>query len=212
MEETLNSEKGTPSPKGRSSGRKAVMRTWIMGVVLGVLAFAFAVPVYFTATPKQCATCHEMEIYYDSWQASSHREAAPTCLYCHVEPGILNLVRYEVEFYGEIVGHLLGAEVKMAGVSTPGLESCDRDECHSQHREVSSQSTDIAINHEVHADEEGIACPKCHPGAVHEGVAGRSRTPPMESCRECHADQMGDCEYCHIEEPARDVPETHETD
>lgn len=206
-EAVTGSEKGT-APEDTAGARGAMLRTWIMGAVVGLLAFAVAVPVYFTATPKQCASCHEMEAYYESWQSSSHEEVTPTCLDCHVEPGFLNLAWYEVAFYGEIVGHLAGADVEMAGVTTPGLESCQRDDCHSLNTEA-PYSEEVLVAHKTHVEDEGIECPDCHPGVVHEGVGGRSMIPAMEQCSECHADQMGDCDYCHSEGPPSEAPETH---
>jgi nitrate/TMAO reductase-like tetraheme cytochrome c subunit len=195
--------------RGLLGARRPLLRVGVSSAAFGLVAFAVAVPLYYTASPSQCASCHSMEPYYESWHDSAHREATPNCLDCHVEPGFANYARYEIEFYGEIAGHLLGKDVEMAGVSTPGLESCQRADCHSLDREPSF-SDDVFVAHAVHVEVELMECPDCHTGVVHEGVAGRSVIPPMEQCRECHEDRMGDCDYCHGEEPEEtDAPDTH---
>jgi hypothetical protein len=148
-----------------------------------------------------------MEPYYESWLSSSHRGAASHCLDCHAEPGILGLALYEVAFYGEIVGHLAGAEVKPDG-GEPSVRACQRGECHSLNREASN-SGDLKIDHRSHVVDEGLACPECHPGAVHEGVGGRVLVPPMETCRECHEDDMEECDYCHAGKVVPVAPDTH---
>lgn len=149
-----------------------------------------------------------MEPYYESWQSSSHRAAAPNCLYCHVEPGVFNLIVYEIAFYGEIVAHFTGSEVFTDDISGASAGSCQRDACHSLNREA-SYSGDIKLNHREHVLNEGVECAQCHPGAVHEGVGGREVLPPVSMCRECHEDEMDDCQYCHDDEVVSSAPSPH---
>jgi len=183
-------------------------RVWIIAVILGVAMLVFAVPVWFTATPRQCASCHEMKPYYDSWRASSHREAASNCLYCHVRPGVVNLVGYEFTFYGEVFAHFAGAPVKSTAGNTPSVQSCGRAECHSLNRETSN-SGDIKINHRLHVTQANIPCTRCHPGAVHTGVGGRLKLPPLSLCKTCHADKMTQCSYCHAQRHSGAPPAGH---
>ncbi len=198
---------GVP-PDANATGRAGRRRSWVPGTVFAVLFVTFAIPAYFTATPARCASCHEMEPYYESWQSSSHRAAASNCLYCHAKPGLLGFAMYELAFYREIVGHIAGAEVSSAGFEGPGTDSCQRDECHSLNREASN-SGDLKINHRAHVVDEGLGCSGCHAGAVHEGVGGRLKVPPMETCKECHAEDMQTCEYCHAGKVLPDAPGTH---
>jgi nitrate/TMAO reductase-like tetraheme cytochrome c subunit len=180
-------------------------RRWILWAVLAVVLLVFAIPVAFTATSGACASCHEMKPYYDSWHASSHREAASNCLYCHARPGVLGVLGYELGFYGEIVGHFTGAKVLSNSGNTPDVASCARTACHSLNRETSN-SGDIKINHRLHVVQQGIPCPRCHPGAVHAGVNGRLKLPPMTLCKQCHADKMTQCTYCHTEKRLGTAP------
>jgi cytochrome c nitrite reductase small subunit len=183
-------------------------RAWIVGVVAVVLVVGLAIPVALTLTPKQCSSCHEMKPYYDSWKASSHRGVARNCLTCHAEPGVLGVLGYELGFYGEILGHLSGTEVTTTEANAPAVKSCRRAECHSLNREVSN-SGDVKIGHRLHVVDQNIACPTCHHGAVHEGVGGRTKIPPVKVCKQCHADKMADCRYCHTEQKSSAPPGTH---
>ena len=202
---------GAAGPDTPPAGKRAVRlskRVWIVAAVLGVLVGSLAAPIWFTATPGQCASCHEMKPYYDSWRASSHAGAASNCLFCHLRPGALSLVAYEFGFYREILAHLGGTTVVTTKANSPSVASCSRPECHSLNRETSN-SGDIKINHRLHVTKANIACARCHPGAVHAGVGGRMKLPPLSLCKTCHADKMGQCDYCHAEHHSGAAPVGH---
>ena len=210
MDDSPSSDTGSvAAPQADSSrGPRRSARFWVVVAVLGVIVLACAVPVWFTATPGQCASCHEMKPYYDSWQASSHREAASNCLYCHARPGVLNLLSYEAGFYGEMFAHVAGAPVTSITGNTPSVASCGRPECHSLNRETSN-SGDIKINHRLHVTQANVPCTRCHAGAVHTGVGGRRKLPPLSLCKACHADKMSQCGYCHAEQHTGAPPAGH---
>lgn len=187
------------------AGKKAARWVWvILGVLLVVI---YAIPAAMTSSPKACGSCHAMKPYYESWQASSHRGVAPSCLYCHVRPGVVNAVAYRFLFYREILATITGRELKPIGAVAPSTESCVRAACHSMNRQVSN-SGNLHINHRLHVDQAGIPCTKCHPGAVHKGVGGRLILPPSSICKECHEAKMSDCQYCHIGRPPT-MPDDH---
>jgi nitrate/TMAO reductase-like tetraheme cytochrome c subunit len=179
---------------------------WTIGVVL--LVIAYAVPAAMTASPEACGRCHEMKPFYESWRVSSHRAAAPNCLYCHVKPGIANLVLYRFAFWGEIAASVTGADFKPLGSVKPDLGVCRR--CHSLNREAST-SGDLRIGHRIHVEKAGVACSRCHAGAVHKGVGGRRILPRMEICKSCHAAKMQDCLFCHTVPPIATSPSSHMT-
>ena len=186
-------------------------RPWLSIVTIAVLAavvLVFAVPVAFTATPSRCASCHEMKPYYDSWRTSSHRAAAPNCLYCHAKPGVLNVVGFELGFYRMLAGHFSGSSVSTTQADAPSVASCSRKTCHSLNRETSTAG-DLKIDHSLHVTKAGIACARCHPGAVHTGVGGRQKLPRMQLCKECHADKMKQCNYCHNSQRLQAAPGGH---
>ncbi len=192
-----------PDAKRSSKGR------WIVAAVLGVLLVVCIVPVALTATPRQCTTCHEMKPYYESWQSSSHRAAVPSCITCHAKPGLVGRIGFELSVYAMIAGHFSGAQVTSTTANVPAVSSCRRAGCHSLNREVSN-SGDLKINHRLHVTTQNIACPTCHPGAVHAGVGGRLKLPPMKLCKQCHADKMTECTYCHNTQHLQAVPGVHD--
>jgi len=183
-------------------------RLWIVAAV-GVVFVLVMAPVAFTMVPAGCSACHEMRPYYDSWQASSHRGAVTTCVPCHVKPGVGNTIGFGFSLYGMVLAHVAGAQVKSTNANAPSVDSCLRQGCHSLNREVSN-SGDLKIDHRLHVARENIACPTCHPGAVHAGVGGRLKLPPMKLCTKCHADKMNDCNYCHTQQHLQAQPGTHE--
>jgi hypothetical protein len=138
-----------------------------------------------------------MEKYYSSWQKSSHAKAADNCFHCHVKQGSLNLWVYRISFYREVYASMVGANLKPAGATIPGIRSCQRRGCHSLNR-VESGSGDIKINHRVHVVKASISCVRCHPGAAHPNV-GRigGLIPQRKLCMECHAARKNDCNFCH---------------
>jgi len=161
------------------------------------LAIFLAIPYYYTSNPESCTMCHDMKQYYDSWKESSHTKVASNCFDCHVKQGSINLWIYRISFYREIYASVVGAKLKPAGATVPGIESCQRKGCHSLNR-ISSASGDIKIDHRGHVTKADIPCVQCHPGAAHPNVGKvGSLTPPRKMCKECHAARMNECSFCH---------------
>jgi len=207
MDSTRNDTSAAPAEKTGPTRRFSAVRlaAWI---VVSLMVAAVLLPLALTATPRQCTTCHEMQPYFDSWQASSHRTAVPNCLYCHVKPSILSWMAWEAGFYREIVGHFQGRQPVTTAANAPSVTSCAVNGCHSLNRETSA-SGDLKIDHRLHVVDAKIACPTCHAGAVHAGVGGRPKLPPMKLCKECHAKVMEDCGYCHTEQHTGPLPQGH---
>lgn len=210
MTETPSSDNDVAPPGQGSEGRRRAYtwRFWVVSALVGLLVFVFAAPLWLTSSPSRCASCHEMRPYYESWLASSHRGAAPNCAYCHAKPGVVGFVAYELGAYHDVVAHFSGAQVRTDGVNSPSVASCSRSDCHSLNRETSNAG-DIKINHRLHVTRSAIPCTRCHPGAVHEGVGGRQKLPPITLCKSCHADKMSDCGYCHAVPHSGPAPSGH---
>jgi len=161
------------------------------------MAIFLAIPYYYTSNPESCTMCHDMKKYYDSWKESSHSVAAKNCFDCHVKQGSINLWVYRISFYREIYASVVGAKLKPAGATVPGIESCQRKGCHSLNR-IKGGSGDIKINHRLHILKTDIPCIQCHPGAAHPNVEGiGSLIPHRKLCFECHASRKNDCSFCH---------------
>lgn len=82
-----------PESSELSSSSRPPVRTWLpslvvlaIGVFFGLGAFTFGYGdggSYLRDDPASCANCHVMQMHYDSWVKSSHRDVA-TCNDCHL--------------------------------------------------------------------------------------------------------------------------------
>jgi len=192
-------ETGTPAandeaPADGDTPRRRRIPGWL--IFFGVLVVLYTIPAVFTAHPRACATCHSMEPFYESWAASRHRAAASECLHCHAKPGAFNRAIYRATIYKDILVVLSGGRITLFRTSAVVDEACTQSGCHSLNR-LHSLSGAVKINHALHAEE--APCVKCHLGAGHDDVEGRSSNPPMDLCAECHADVMEECTYCHTD-------------
>ena len=85
-----------PPPDGkphRKRRRRWVIALSIIGAVIVVLIISAFVTAHFTSASSFCDSCHEMEPYYESWQASTH--SSVECRECHIPPGAHSLHRDE---------------------------------------------------------------------------------------------------------------------
>ncbi|HZD59198.1 MAG TPA: NapC/NirT family cytochrome c [Anaerolineae bacterium] len=186
---------------GETKKRNKAVRYALVAFIF--LAVFLTIPYLYTSNPKSCTRCHAMEKYYSSWQKSSHAKAADNCFHCHVKQGSLNLWVYRISFYREVYASMVGANLKPAGATIPGIRSCLRRGCHSLNR-VSSASGDIKINHRGHVIKVGLSCIRCHPGAAHPNVGKVGRlTPQRKLCMQCHAARKNDCSFCHVKKMQR---------
>jgi len=164
---------------------------------LGLIIVLLAIPYAYTANPKSCTSCHDMQKYYDSWKNSPHVTAAKNCFDCHVKQGTVSLMIYRIAFYREIYASMVGAKLKPIGATLPPVDSCQRKGCHTLNR-MTSESGDLRIDHRGHVLKANIPCIKCHPGAAHPNVGKiGSILPPRKMCKKCHYERMNDCSFCH---------------
>jgi hypothetical protein len=180
-------------PAAPAAGKRRKTVIWYS--VLAALVVVLLIPYVYTANPAACGLCHQMKPYVKSWRASTHARSARDCLTCHVAPGFANAFIYRMMFYREIYATVVGASLKPGLVTVPGVKSCQRPGCHSLNR-ISSISGDLIIDHRAHV-LKGVPCTRCHPGAAHKGVGKLYLTPSKKMCKDCHADKMNDCPFCH---------------
>ena len=76
--------------QGRFHGQREVSMKYLalFSVVVAIGVFANLVSEskmlsYLSSDPKVCINCHTMNVHYDTWQHSSHRNRA-TCVDCHL--------------------------------------------------------------------------------------------------------------------------------
>jgi nitrate/TMAO reductase-like tetraheme cytochrome c subunit len=177
---------------------------FLVVAVFGAVAIgAYAIEI--TGHPKFCASCHNMEEYYVSWEHSSHKDVA--CIECHAKPGVAGLVEAKAQGMVQLVEYISGSYgTKPHGEISSA--SCQQGDCHG---EIVNDATvvmlfdKIKFRHDKHLNEhpngKSLNCVSCHGQTVQDQHISVSKT----TCLTCHfydrGDKevaAGDCETCHI--------------
>jgi nitrate/TMAO reductase-like tetraheme cytochrome c subunit len=175
----------------------------------------------------QCASCHTMTTYVESWQHSSHKNVA--CTACHADPGVMGWVQMQV---GRVRMYFRENEVDLSQIATevPNERCLD---CHARQmpwvmqdlkpprldergepiRPARTELTFLGAvaGHDIHlSGEKPLRCTDCHRGVSHgPGVeAARERAESWhEICLSCHAQEQVavtvrntiSCSACHLD-------------
>jgi nitrate/TMAO reductase-like tetraheme cytochrome c subunit len=184
----------------------------------------------------QCASCHTMTTYVETWQHSSHKDVA--CTACHADPGVMGWVQMQL---GRVRMYFRENEVDLSQIATevPNQRCLD---CHARQmpwvmqdlkpprldergepiRPARTELTFLGAvaGHDIHlSGEKPLRCTDCHKGVSHgPGVeASRERAESWhEICLSCHAQEQVavtvrntiSCSACHLD-LARVAPADH---
>ncbi len=168
--------------------------TLVLLVLLVILASSWGFQA--SSRPQFCASCHEMEYYFNSWTASSHHGI--TCEECHLGASLGQMIGIKIGALKEIGIHNLrkptAAEVpRTAHVSDAVCRKCHEPPTGELHYHANR------MTHQAHLDR-GMHCTECHANVVHGGRAGYINTPPMSGCFTCHDGEKApnQCSLCHL--------------
>ncbi|MFX0195906.1 MAG: NapC/NirT family cytochrome c [Candidatus Hodarchaeota archaeon] len=176
---------------------------FLVVAVFGAVAIG-AYGIKITGHPKFCASCHNMEEYYASWEHSSHKDVA--CVECHAEPGVTGTVAAKAQGIVQLVQYIAGSY----GTRPHGEisnASCQQGSCHGEivnDRTVIMLYDKIKFRHDKHLSEhpkgKSLNCVSCHG----QTVQGQHISVSKTTCLTCHfydrGDKpvaAGDCETCH---------------
>ncbi len=180
---------------------------WKKLIVAGVLAcVAFLGLILLvlkaTASPKFCASCHNMEPYIESWRESSHREV--NCIECHFQPGFFNELKGKWKAQMHVWMKLTGTEPPKPHTQISDA-SCLREGCHST-GDLAAQTITfkgVRFSHRSHLGElrrgKKLRCVSCHS----QIVQGEHLTVTEGTCFVCHFmnrednPELADCRGCH---------------
>lgn len=84
-------------------GKKFVIGIFVLSVSLYIL---FQIGYYATSPPQFCASCHEVEKYVSSWEASVHKKV--NCLECHQPNGELGKFHAKARGLNYVFQHFSG--------------------------------------------------------------------------------------------------------
>ena len=189
-----------------SRKRRALLVAAITAPVL--LGSAMFVAAEATKSNTFCGTsCHEMEPYYRTWQASAH--ARFDCVRCHIPPGPWNYAKTKLFGLRELWVHLAGQVEKPIAVTRQiPDEVCTG--CHPADDldppiRLAKWTGDF-----THLGHAALSrCIDCHARVVHPDIPGVPAAPPqeMKTCLSCHdagSRPNDDCSSCHPVAPHPD--------
>lgn len=156
----------------RALPKKVIIPTLL--VLLALVSFgtykAMNAYSYMEDNPNFCRACHTMEKAWTRWETSVHRSVS--CHECHKSDVIddaMLLIKFSLSRPDDVDKHAVVRD-----------EACQK--CHESGNPRWVQVADTA-GHKVHAEEQNIACTKCHAVTVHQFV------PPGPICTVCHEDK-----------------------
>jgi len=188
---------GAPTPRRR---RRITLKTALIG--LGVLIALFVASVELTSTSKFCSVCHYMKPFYQSWQASSHKDIE--CKVCHYPPGIANTLKAKMEGLVMVGRYWTKLYLKSKPWAEIQDESCLQKGCHDRRLlEGQVKFKSVAFDHKAHFADlkrgKQLRCTSCHS----QIVQGQHITVTESSCFLCHfkktenTPQVSACANCH---------------
>ena len=194
----------SPQRRGMSPRRKkGLIRLAIaVGVLFVVLVGSSFVAAEYTSRSAFCDSCHEMNPYYKSWQASKHHMVP--CKGCHIPHTPVGWVKTKVFALREVYVHFTGGNAKPIVVTRRVPDSACTG-CHPTPGTVKLATS--TFNHATHRSE---SCATCHSRVSHPGVPlspnqqGAIVDPAaMPACTRCHngTTAPNGCEYCHKTAP-----------
>jgi cytochrome c nitrite reductase small subunit len=190
-------------PKKPSKHRRLKLAAIIVGAIIIVFAGASFATAEYTSRSKFCDSCHEMDPYYQSWQASVHKTA--DCRDCHIPPGFIPYVETKFGSLREVWVHFSSHPEAPLAV-TRQIHNANCLDCHEDPGSV--QLSDVTFQHSAHQVQN---CITCHVRLVHRTVTPPSYVDPgkMSSCLKCHDGKTapGDCTTCHAVVPSGTPPQ-----
>lgn len=173
--------------KGRS-----VQLGWTL-LFLILAGTILALSISHTSQSVFCASCHEMDEHFATWQVSSHKSVP--CESCHVSPGLLGMFRTKIGATRMVAKHVAGHGTADGIQGHVPDANCKK--CHKTTREWIVYHG-LKISHQKHWDRN-ISCIFCHKKVVHGPNAATINVPTMEMCYECHDGKKAPnrCGLCH---------------
>ncbi len=162
------------------------LKFFIMASGLLIVIIASSVTaIGLTMRPDFCKTCHVMQPEYVTWKATSH--ANISCTDCHIEPGLVSLVKHKVGAMKELYHYATGTyETPLKMAKPVSNVNCER--CHSVGTRNFTVSGDLIIPHTQHINSKlvKINCVDCHAGVAHGRISGRGVINTEDKAKTLH--------------------------
>jgi len=152
-------------------------------IIILVVFFVTANKVYhYSETSEFCASCHEMDIHYESFKSSKHHnEHVENCHACHVGPGLEGYAHAKLSdgthdsYMHAFQAYSDGSFIDVAEDSVPIINgNCKR--CHSEGFTKDKTHIEYVTKSNKHTEDgrnlEKLLCTDCHLGIVHPHMPG----------------------------------------
>jgi hypothetical protein len=193
----------TQSREGTRRHRKGVIL--FLSFVLLCFGVIGAALFKVSETPFFCGVCHNMQVFVDSWKASSHRNVG--CIACHYKPGFLNHVRGKWKDGQLSLAYFITGKRPTKPHAEIDDASCLQSGCHKK-SDLKDEILfkNVAFSHSRHIEQmkrqKQLRCTTCHS----QLVQGAHMIVTEVECFICHfyktkdqKEYVTECGSCHFE-------------
>ena len=189
---------------------------WIALSGLVLLVLVTALGFRETSKPSFCSSCHVIEPYTETWQASSHAAYGVTCTDCHFEPGAVGYTKGKFYSFLKLTQFAAGQTEKKPEAAKLVLRSACL-QCHEYVRNPADPRypKDIVVQgitfpHDFHLNKANLTCADCHSGVVHGAALVGAEKPQAAAdpafCNKCHTGDIAPILFLPVEAAGREHP------
>jgi len=158
-----------------------------LGLVAGVSSVSSLALIEATNTAGFCASCHEMELFHETWISSDHGSVkkgaiSASCIDCHLPSPHEGVMQYLIakarSGTKDIVCHLLGIEPDWSENLERREEYTYESGCRKCHEELTAPEISlkaILAHKDYNAGATTESCISCHVESGHGDLSGRLR-------------------------------------
>ncbi len=167
----------------------------VAGLLGGVAPVFVASQIEATNRPEFCGSCHEMQVFHETWKDSVHGSAAggvvsASCTDCHLPPADNGMVKYlatkGMSGARDILSHVRGSETDWVANLSSRNEFVYEDGCRKCHVELVAPEMPLKAfraHRAVESGETSATCADCHSGVGHgdlkQKLQGIDDTPTL---------------------------------
>ncbi len=161
--------------------RAIFIKLFVILIVIGISSLVFYSAVEYTSTPEYCASCHEMQPFYDSWSETSHGMkdkgvVKAVCVDCHLpHTGTLAYMLAKGKSgANDTWAHITGRKTDWIANLEDSEEYTYHTGCRKCHVELVAQGIPLKAyraHNQYKLGETSMTCVTCHDEAGHGDVA-----------------------------------------
>lgn len=182
---------------------KNPLKRW--GILLGGASLLVTVTVgglTATCSPVFCTKmCHAMSDVATTWEKSSH--SSIPCLSCHVEPGLLALIKDKIKAMPGVWKNAFDSYHKPINPESEVSKHITDEicaQCHSENRKETPREG-LYFSHKIHRKLK-VTCAECHNRVAHMDKVHENHLTGGWCMEKCHNGKAlpHKCTLCHTED------------